>query len=135
MKKLRFLKKYFLVAILLIVGAVAMYAQNPLGVIDDIKNVGSWGDAIGLYEMLLGALTLVITQIGKLIPGINKLNGLYLSILVVVLIVVIGIVKFGAGSVGSAPVIWMIATFIYDKFLKKDKPQEREFPIETSEGI
>ena len=100
--------------------AVGQDSTNPIDIIDAIKDVGSWGDIVGLYEMILGGLVLITTQLAKYVPKLNQIKGIWLGLLVTVIIVVVGILKFGVESVGNAPVIWLIATFLYDKFVKKD---------------
>jgi len=73
-------------------------AQSPGDVIDEVNEADDWTTLIGLYEMMLAALTILLTQIGKVIPGIKKIPPVYVAIGVTLLIVGIGISKFGTGS-------------------------------------
>ena len=103
-------------------------AQSPGDVIDEVNEADDWTTLIGLYEMMLAALTILLTQIGKVIPGIKKIPPVYVAIGVTLLIVGIGISKFGTGSLASIPIVWTFATLIYKEILK---PKEVVAPPQT----
>jgi hypothetical protein len=118
----KFLKKFHnlsAVLVLLLVGAsLPLIAQNPLQVIDAVKNAESWTEIFGLYEMIYVVVTLVLTQLSKFVPVIKDVSGPWKAVIVTIIVVVAGALRFGATSLGTPVVIWALVTLIYDKLVK-----------------
>ena len=112
--------KYIILLLLLITGFVTtqIAAQSPGDVIDGIKNANTWTEVLGLYDLISMALILILTQISKFVPGVNKITGPWRALIVTIIIVLIGAIKFGAASLGTPVVIWAIVTLVYDKLLR-----------------
>jgi hypothetical protein len=116
-------KKMFLSIAVLMLFTISLQAQNPLDIIDQIKEADSWIALVGLYTTIVGALSMLFTSLMNLIPGLKSIRGKYLAGISVAVIVLSGIGMFGIGSLWSTPVIWSIITLIWDKIFKAEDPK------------
>lgn len=122
-------KSIFLTCGALLLAVVASgQSGNPFDWIDLINNADSAEAIFALLSTISAGLTMLVTQVAKYIPGIKELKGKYITLLALAIVVIAAAIKYGTNVLWTAPFIWMVATTVYDKFFKPEKPKG---PIKT----
>jgi len=116
------LSKFLMLITVILMTPFLVAAQiEGIPIVDSILNAESWTEILGLYDAIMIAFTLLVTQLGKYIPIIKTIPSKWKAIVVTVIVVIAGILLFGVQSLVSPIVIWAVATMLYDKFVKTEE--------------
>lgn len=98
---------------------------NPADIVDDVKNVTSWTDLLGLEAVVY---TFIITLGGwfsSFIPGLRSIDSGVYRVLVWAILVIAGSLVIGVGNVWVGAISYFFSTSLYEVVLKWIKPSPK----------
>lgn len=98
---------------------------NPGDIIEDVKNVTSWTDLIGMEAAIYTLLITVFGWFSAWIPGLNWINSGTLRVLVWAILVIAGSLVLGIGDVWVGALSYFFSTSLYEVVIKWFAPSPK----------
>jgi len=101
---------------------------NPADIIDDVKEVTSWTDLLGLEAVIYTFIITVGGWLSSWIPGLRSIESGVYRVLVFAILVIAGSLVIGVGNVWVGAISYFFSTSLYEVvlkwFIKSPKPSE-----------
>ena len=101
---------------------------NPTDIIDDVKNVTSWTDLLGIEAVIYTFIITVGGWLSSFIPGLRSIDSGTYRVLVFAILVIAGSLVIGVGNVWVGAISYFFSTSLYEVVLKwiikSPKPSE-----------
>jgi ABC-type uncharacterized transport system permease subunit len=103
---------------------------NPADIINDVKNVTSWADLLGIEAVIYTFIITVGGWLSSFIPGLRSIDSGTYRVLVFAILVICGSLVIGVGNVWVGAISYFFSTSLYEVVLKwivkSPKPSEIE---------
>lgn len=111
---------FFLVLSLLALNTISAQEviPNPADIIDDVKNVTSWTDLLGLEAVIYTFIITVGGWLSSWIPGLRSIESGVYRVLVFAILVIAGSLVIGVGNVWVGAISYFFSTSLYEVVLK-----------------